>query len=330
MVFTYEDLISDQADTRRNMRLPTNLMDCLRFVRESNLLGGQRGKPVDLWEYSLIFNQESRYQKTKENINCPAGHGVDFLVIDYYKYERDVAPVLEDPLWHLPTDGGEVGHVVGYRTYNFVDCRRMKKSMAIRPLPDFLRYGDRIIKLMQIVSKPRYGSVSAFDNHQETYLNRLAPHAQFLLAEPVDSAYASYMRKGMRFNHTTRIQPMNGLPTAMIEEYRGIYCESLLDWEAEHNEAFPTLVFKLHRLPIQQSTGLLYRILDESSANDEFEVMDIQQNIDLHAVMEDIYVRTADIAWLVCRQKLDSYTATCMVNLFGEPYETRNGKEQTW
>ena len=81
------------------MRLPTNLMDCLRFVRESNLLGGQRGKPMDLWKMSLIFNRESRYQKTKENINCPAGYGVDFLVIDYYKYERDVAPVLEDPLY---------------------------------------------------------------------------------------------------------------------------------------------------------------------------------------------------------------------------------------
>eukprot|EP01049_Picozoa_sp_SAG25_P010773 SAG25_NODE_1219_length_3579_cov_4.935632_2_plen_49_part_00 len=40
------------------------------------------------------------------------------------------------------------------------------------------------------------------------------------------------------------------------EEYCSIYCESLLDWEAEHNEAFPTLVFALPRLRIQQITGV--------------------------------------------------------------------------
>jgi hypothetical protein len=41
--------------------------------------------------------------------------------------------------------------------------------------------------------------------------------------------------------------------------------------------------------------------------------------------------RLAPLApWLVCRQDVESYTATCMVNLFGEPFETRNSKEQTW
>jgi hypothetical protein len=52
-------------------------------------------------------------------------------------------------------------------------------------MPDFLQYG-KIIKLMQIISKERHGSVSTFDVHQHTYISRLAPDAQLLLAEPVE------------------------------------------------------------------------------------------------------------------------------------------------
>eukprot|EP01047_Picozoa_sp_COSAG01_P092851 COSAG01_NODE_24126_length_789_cov_1.934783_2_plen_101_part_01 len=59
---------------------------------------------MDIWQYSLIFNQETDYQLKKDDIDCAARHLVDWLVIDYFKFERDDAalPTTYGLLWRLP------------------------------------------------------------------------------------------------------------------------------------------------------------------------------------------------------------------------------------